>query len=98
MEFEGGFLGLFVFNDYFAYSVTRSLQTLDVVCNFDDGSDDFTCASFNPANPCIFAFADVCGNVGLRAIDRPLDAGLAGAAHVDFAVNCMGEDHALSFF
>lgn len=73
--------------------VTRPLQTLDVIYNFDDGSDEVTCAAFNPVNPCIFAFADVSGNVGLRAVDRALDAGLAGAANVDFAVNCMGEYH-----
>jgi hypothetical protein len=49
-----------------------------------------TCAAFNPVNPCLFAFADVSGSVGLRAIDRSLDAGLAGSAQVDVAVNCMG--------
>jgi hypothetical protein len=73
-------------------SVTLTPQSLDVIYNFDDGSDEVTCAAFNPVNPCIFAFADVCGNVGLRALDRPLDAGLAGAVSVDFAVNCMGDE------
>jgi hypothetical protein len=66
------------------------LQNLDVICSFDDGSDEVTCASFNPVNPCLFAFADVSGSVGLRAIDRSLDAGLVGSAQADVPVNCMG--------
>ena len=70
------------------------LQNLEVIFNFDDCSDEITCAAFNTVNPCLFAFADVSGNIGLRAIDRALDAGIAGAANVDFAVNCMGEERA----
>ncbi len=73
---------------------TITLQNLEVIFNFDDGSDEITCAAFNPVNPCLFAFADVSGNVGLRAIDRALDAAITGAANVDFAVNCMGEERA----
>jgi hypothetical protein len=71
--------------------LTPALQTLDVIFNFDDGSDEVTCAAFNPLNPCLFAFADVSGNVGVRALDRALDAGLVGTAQADIAVNCMGE-------
>ncbi len=73
------------------------LQTLDVIFNFDDGSDEITCAAFNPINPCLFAFADVSGNVGLRAIDRPLDAALAGVAQLEVAVNCMGKERDANF-
>ncbi len=70
--------------------LTLALQTLEVICSFDDGSDEVSCAAFNPVNPCLFAFADVSGAVGLRALDRSLDAALAGSANVDIAVNCMG--------
>jgi hypothetical protein len=33
-----------------------------------------------PSIICIFAFADDLGGIGLRAVDRPLDAALAGGA------------------
>jgi hypothetical protein len=73
-----------------AVCVTLAMQNLEVICSFDDGSDEVSCAAFNPVNPCLFAFADVSGAVGLRALDRSLDAALAGSANVEVAVNCMG--------